>query len=89
MPQHRSRRRGGADDPPPEQAAPVGQGDRRPQRDPAAPAGPQNRYEIRISPEGAVTFVDLPEGLAQVARVVAGLPPSGSTARPTDEGDDR
>ncbi len=35
-------------------------------------AGLPNRYEIRILADGRVVFGDLPQGLLEVARVVAG-----------------
>lgn len=59
--------------------------------DDAEPAeqGPRNRYEIRILPDGSVVFVDLPGGLAEVARVVAGSAPE--MERPAEDagGEDR
>lgn len=55
---------------------------------PEPATGPRNRYEIRILPDGQVVFVDLPGGLAEVARVVAGSAPEKERPAEASDGDD-
>ena len=50
--------------------------------------GPGNRYEIRILPDGRVVFGDLPQGLLEVARVVAGSEPEPQTVATESEQND-
>ena len=50
----------------------------------------KNQYEIRILADGRVVFGDLPEGLSEVAQIVAGSEPrraGGST--PSTSAEDR
>lgn len=47
-----------------------------------------NQYEIRILADGRVVFGDLPQGLLEVARVVAGSEPGPQTVVPESENHD-